>query len=156
MQLAAQIVNVNEYDLKAPPDDFVAAIGALADRTERAGHVGVLEYRFYVDATAETAGAVIVYADSETEPASRRKHGDWPEPHGDSKRHYLVSQTEAYAQNLRVIEAREPHFIAIAGDLVESGGEQRDWDEFWRHNAGELGNVASTVPSALVAYSRMP
>ena len=28
-----------------------------------------------------------------------------------------------------------PDFVAIAGDLVESGGEQRDWDEFWSHNA---------------------
>ncbi|MEJ2299837.1 MAG: metallophosphoesterase [Woeseiaceae bacterium] len=25
--------------------------------------------------------------------------------------------------------------MAIAGDLVQSGGEQRDWDEFWRHIA---------------------
>jgi len=25
--------------------------------------------------------------------------------------------------------------VAIAGDLVQSGGEQRDWDEFWAHNS---------------------
>ena len=31
-----------------------------------------------------------------------------------------------YGENLAVIAARRPDFIAIAGDLVESGGEQRD------------------------------
>lgn len=36
--------------------------------------------------------------------------------------------------------------ILIPGDLVETGGEQRDWDEFWRHNAGNYGKLAcSTV-----------
>jgi hypothetical protein len=35
--------------------------------------------------------------------------------------------------------------MAISGDLVESGGEQRDWDEFWRHHAGEFGSLAAGV-----------
>jgi len=46
-----------------------------------------------------------------------------------------VDQTTGYAQNLRVIQQRNPAFVAIAGDLVQSGGEQRDWDEFWSQNA---------------------
>jgi hypothetical protein len=42
--------------------------------------------------------------------------------------------------------SRRPDFIAIAGDLVETGGEQRDWDEFWRHNAGDFGTLAGAIP----------
>jgi hypothetical protein len=77
----------------------------------------------------------IVYADSETEPESTGKHSRWPgiDP-STLKRRYLLDQTTGYAQNLKVIAARKPAFVAIAGDLVQSGGEQRDWDEFWRHN----------------------
>jgi hypothetical protein len=77
----------------------------------------------------------IVYADSETEPESTGKHSHWPGTAPSTfKRRYLVDQTTGYAQNLKVIAARKPAFVAIAGDLVQSGGEQRDWDEFWRHN----------------------
>ncbi len=89
----------------------------------------------------------IVYADSETEPESDEKTARWKDPkRQDEKRLYLVDQTAGYRENLRFIASRGPAFIAIVGDLVESGGEQRDWDEFWRHNAGALGEVASRFP----------
>jgi Calcineurin-like phosphoesterase len=88
----------------------------------------------------------MVYADSETEPESTGKKANWPEPFGEKKRVYLVDQTDGYRRNLEFIESRKPDFIAIAGDLVETGGEQRDWDEFWRHNAGEWNDIASTIP----------
>ncbi len=65
-------------------------------------------------------------------------------PEGIQK--YLVDQTTGYRENLKVIESRQPDFVLVTGDLVESGGEQRDWDEFWRHNAGDLGRIASAVP----------
>lgn len=77
-----------------------------------------------------------VYADSETEPESSGEHVVWPsfaEPDSNERR-YPANQTEGYAANLAVIAANSPDFVAIAGDLVESGGEQRDWDEFWRLN----------------------
>jgi len=78
----------------------------------------------------------IVYADSETEPESSGKHAAWPGiGAATQERKYLVDQTTGYAQNLKVIQRRRPAFVAIAGDLVQSGGEQRDWDEFWSHNA---------------------
>jgi len=85
----------------------------------------------------------IVYGDSETEPESTGKHALWPggEDHSRARR-YPLDQTTGYARNLKVIQKRQPAFVAIAGDLVQSGGEQRDWDEFWLHNA-EL--AASTV-----------
>jgi len=85
----------------------------------------------------------IVYADSETEPESTGKRTLWPAPGDESStRLYPVDQTTGYAANLEVIEKRAPQFVAIAGDLVESGGEQRDWDEFWRHNAA----LAASTP----------
>ncbi|GLQ75699.1 purple acid phosphatase family protein [Vibrio penaeicida] len=88
----------------------------------------------------------VVYSDSETEPESTGRTRRWSEPFGDFNRQYIVDQTIGYQQNMNVISSRQPNFNAIAGDLVESGNEQRDWDEFWRHNSGELGNVASRVP----------
>lgn len=95
---------------------------------------------------AAEAVRFIVYADCETEPESTGKYADWPAPFTPGKRRYVVDQTEGYRQNLLVIRTREPDFIAIAGDLVETGGEQRDWDEFWRHNSGEFGDIAGTTP----------
>jgi len=85
----------------------------------------------------------VVYGDSETEPESSGEHVAWPEPGAsDSDRRYSADQTAGYTANLAVIAASDPDFVAIAGDLVESGGEQRDWDEFWRHNAA----LAASVP----------
>ncbi len=94
----------------------------------------------------------IVYADCETEPESSTSPPvDWPAPAGskrpDGIKRYLVDQTTGYRENLKVISARKPDFIAIAGDIVEAGGKQRDWDEFWRHNAGEYGSLTSHVPT---------
>lgn len=85
----------------------------------------------------------IVYADSETEPESTGKHVFWQsEQAAGGLRRYPLDQSTGYAENLKVIQDRQPGFVAIAGDLVQSGGEQRDWDEFWLHNAGL---AASTV-----------
>ena len=97
--------------------------------------------------TAKEPIRFIVYADSETEPESTGKHGKWPDKEGKT-RPYLLDQTDGYKNNLAVIQSRKPHFIAIPGDLVESGGEQRDWDEFWRHNTSLDGqeSIASKVP----------
>ncbi len=90
----------------------------------------------------------IAFSDSETEPESTGKRADWADPNRDGKRLYPLDQTDGYAANLAVIASRQPDFIAIAGDLVESGGEQRDWDEFWRHITAENGenSLASRVP----------
>ncbi len=113
-------------------------------------------YRYQVTQDSERAGGsfstlddgeeslrFIVYADSETEPESTGNHTLWPGVEAHMRvRKYPLDQTTGYAQNLKVIEKRRPAFVAIAGDLVESGGEQRDWDEFWLHNAAL---AASTV-----------
>lgn len=89
----------------------------------------------------------VVYADSETEPESSGADVVWPTTDGtNTDRRYLIDQTTGYAANLESIAKSDPDFVAIAGDLVESGGEQRDWDEFWRHNAA-LAASAPIVPA---------
>jgi hypothetical protein len=93
---------------------------------------------------ADSRVRIIAYADSETEPESTGKKVAWPGVEQDSadQRLYLVDQTTGYEENLKVIASRNPDLVAIAGDLVQFGGEQRDWDEFWRHNE----NLAASVP----------
>ena len=93
----------------------------------------------------------LVYSDPETEPESSTKPPvGWPVPSGSSRpagiTTYLANQTDGYRENLKVMASREPDFIVIPGDLVETAGEQRDWDEFWRHNAGEYGRIAASAP----------
>ena len=102
------------------------------------------QFRTAPDATASVR--FVVYADCETEPESTGTAADWAEPFGDLERKYIVDQTEGYRQNIKVIGSREPDFIAIAGDIVEKGGRQRDWDEFWRHNSGAINDIAGTIP----------
>jgi len=90
----------------------------------------------------------IVYADSETEPESTGKFTRWDDPLSNRSRRYLIDQTQGYKNNLSVIKSRNPDLILIAGDLVQSGGEQRDWDEFWKHNTNEDGerSLAGKIP----------
>jgi hypothetical protein len=67
---------------------------------------------------------------------------------------YPVDRATGYRMNLALIADRaaeslragNPVLGCIAGDLVEHGGMQRDWDQFWLHNAGSLGTLASRVP----------
>ncbi len=94
---------------------------------------------------------LVVYSDSETEPeSSTAPPVDWPVGPGSNRpeglTRYVTDQTTGYRENLKVMESRQPDLILVTGDLVESGGEQRDWDEFWKHNAGEYGTIASFVP----------
>ena len=117
-------------------------------------------YRYLVTQDTEQAGGsfttlddgkkplrFIVYGDSETEPESSGKHALWPSAkRPDRIRKYPLDQTTGYAQNLKVIQQRQPAFVAIAGDLVQSGGEQRDWDEFWLYNA-QLAATTVLLPS---------
>jgi hypothetical protein len=102
---------------------------------------------FRTPATGRARYRFVAYGDSETEPESTGNPAAWPSAQ-DSKRRYLVDQTTGYQANLDVILSRRPDAILIAGDLVESGGEQRDWDEFWKMNTRRDGSrsVASQIP----------
>jgi len=111
-----------------------------------------------------TGGGVrlFLYADSDAQPESRNSRVDWPPstsmPGGPRPRwvrdQYLADETTGYRMNLALIASRaaeslragNPVLASIVGDLVANGGEQRDWDEFWRHNAGMFGSLGSRVP----------
>ncbi len=93
----------------------------------------------------------VVYSDSETEPESSTSPPvEWPAPPNSNRppeiTRYLADQTVGYRENCRFMASRNPDFILLTGDLVETGGEQRDWDEFWRHNSGDYGEIAASVP----------
>lgn len=74
-----QIVNVNEYELRASADEFVAAISALAQRTEAEGEPGVLRYSFHVNRSEGVAAATIIYRDAEAWLEHHRLAYEWPE-----------------------------------------------------------------------------
>jgi hypothetical protein len=101
---------------------------------------------------------LFVYSDPETEPESATTRVAWAASAGATRPAwvgglYPATQTVGYSQNLAIVAARaaeaqaagRPSVIALPGDLVESGGEQRDWDEFWRHSAGPFGSVAAST-----------
>ncbi len=107
--------------------------------------------QFRTSPNADQPIRFMVFADSETEPESSMSGPiDWPRgedsnrPEGMTK--YLVDQTIGFQKNLLIMADRQPNFVCISGDLVESGGEQRDWDEFWRHLSGKYGRIGSSVP----------
>jgi hypothetical protein len=77
----------------------------------------------------------VAYSDCETEPESRGTKVHWEDPaHPGRPREYLVDQDSGYRANLAEIARAQPDFVVVPGDLVETGGEQRDWDEFWLCN----------------------
>ena len=84
---------------------------------------------------------LIAFADSETEPESTGNPARWG-TENEPKRRYLVDQTDGFRAHLAAIADRRPDALLIAGDLVESGGEQRDWDEFWK----QTGRLAGSIP----------
>ena len=59
---------------------------------------------------------------------------------------YLLTEDEGYWHNLQVIASRAPDFIVMPGDLVQGGGYQPGWDEFFRYTAGERGRLLSRRP----------
>jgi hypothetical protein len=110
------------------------------------------------------------YADAKAQPDSRKIRAEWlpsvslpggPRPGWVGGR-YPVERTVAYRTNLALIATRaaeslragNPVVASIVGDLVASGGEQRHWDEFWRHNAGTLGTLAARVPLVIAPGDR--
>ncbi len=77
--LSAQVVQVTHYNLVQSRDAFIAAIQALAKRTEAEGHPGVLGYKFFANTKTETAGAVITYADANAWFAHHQLAYQWEE-----------------------------------------------------------------------------
>lgn len=86
----------------------------------------------------------IAMSDSETDPRGNFARQAWPvgrlaegslaRPAGLNN--YVMTETQGYNANLAIVDARDPDFIVMPGDLVQGGGYQHAWDQFFRHNAG--------------------
>ncbi|MFC3199446.1 metallophosphoesterase [Parapedobacter deserti] len=91
----------------------------------------------------------IALADSETDPEGRQTKRPWSvgaQAPGSSGRpagvtNYLLTETEGLIANLRHVKSEQPDFVMIAGDIVQGGGYQRAWDEFFFHTAGKFDDV---------------
>ena len=59
---------------------------------------------------------------------------------------YALTETEGYQNNLAIVNSRDPDFLLMPGDLVQGGGYQPGWDEFFRHTAGEFDSGLSEYP----------
>ncbi|WP_199326247.1 purple acid phosphatase family protein [Nostoc parmelioides] len=114
----------------------------------------------------------IAMSDSETEPLGRSTRREWqpgalapgsaPRPEligsrwadtfgtsgsgGSQTLRYALTENEGYRNNLAIVNSRNPDFLMMPGDLVQGGGYQPGWDEFFRHNAGEFDSVLSQYP----------
>lgn len=110
----------------------------------------------------------IAFSDSETQPFGRVNRRDWqqgalatgsaerPDPVNSqwaetfgttgSRLLYALTEKEGYENNLEVVNSRNPDFLMMPGDLVQGGGYQPGWDEFFRHNAGEFDSGLSQYP----------
>ncbi|MFQ3587971.1 MAG: metallophosphoesterase [Fimbriimonadaceae bacterium] len=97
---------------------------------------------------------VIAFADSETDPEGRTTFRRWvpgaqhPESTGRPADipNYLLTETAGFRENLRIIGSRRPDLLLIAGDIVQGGGYQRAWDEFFFHTAGPWDTILSRIP----------
>lgn len=117
---------------------------------------------------------IIAFSDSETEPRGRVEKREWelnpesgyatgsaqrPGPgspwadkHGSTVRYgeftlrYPLDQDRAMRENVHWIEQARPDLVLVAGDLVQGGGYQPGWDEFFGYVAGEHGDLASRTP----------
>lgn len=113
----------------------------------------------------------VAFSDSETEPRGRVNRRDWQQGaletesldrpsaeeslwaetigvRGD-RLNYPLTENVGYRENLEIINSRDPDFLVMPGDLMQGGGYQPGWDEFFRHNAGEF-------DSGLSEYALLP
>ncbi|MGK7954553.1 MAG: 5'-nucleotidase C-terminal domain-containing protein [Crocosphaera sp.] len=128
------------------------------------------ESRFETAPTAEDWDEIrfVVFSDSETEPRGRVNRRDWQQgaleedslPRPDTENslwaetfgvrgdrlNYPLTENVGYRNNLEIINSREPDFMMMPGDLIQGGGYQPAWDEFFRHNAGEFDSGLSEYP----------
>lgn len=128
------------------------------------------ESSFETAPTAEDWDTIrfVVLSDSETEPRGRVNRRDWQQgaleedslsrPNavdslwaetigvsGD-RLNYPLTENIGYRNNLEIINERDPDFMVMPGDLIQGGGYQPAWDEFFRHNAGEFDSGLSEYP----------
>lgn len=107
----------------------------------------------------------VAMSDSETDPRGDSARQGWPvssagvapgslsRPTGLTT--YVMTETQGYNHNIAIVESRNPDFIVMPGDLVQGGGYQAAWDQFFRHNAGTAtGNRMGETPVGQPLSSR--
>ena len=114
------------------------------------------QFRTAPSATDWESIRFVALSDAETEPRGRTRQRDWAAgvqapgsagrpaswPKDSSGRDlYVRTENRGYRDNLQIIDQRDPDFVITPGDLVQGGGYQLGWDEFFRHNAGEFDDV---------------
>lgn len=125
-------------------------------------------------ADAWTRVRFVAMADAETEPRGRVTFREWAPGAGGTARpdaassawatrfgtaslggttvlRYAMTETDGFTRNLRIVDGRSPDFVLMPGDLVQGAGYQPAWDEFFRHTAGEFGDLFTRVP-VIAAY----
>jgi hypothetical protein len=103
----------------------------------------------------------IAMSDSETEPRGNTNRRDWAPgvqaptsvgrpanipADGSGRALYPLTETSGYRNNMEIVNSRNADFVVMPGDLVQGGGYQPGWDEFWRHNAGEYDTSFTNKP----------
>jgi hypothetical protein len=114
----------------------------------------------------------VAMSDAETEPLGRVQRREWapgalaagslPRPDATSSAwqqafgsrnlsgvrvlNYALTEDEGYRRNLEIVRSRNVDFMVTPGDLVQGGGYQPGWDEFFRQNAGVVGSGLSSTP----------
>lgn len=83
---------------------------------------------------------IIAFSDSETEPAVRRETV--------RNKPYPLTHDQGFAANVKAVLGRKPDLLLMAGDLVQHGGEQEDWERFFAHVNGDSArsSLAGQVP----------
>lgn len=117
---------------------------------------------------------IVAFADSETEPRGRVERREWEisfknpyvkgslerpgkdslwdKKFGNKNRYgrfnlrYPLTQDEALKQNVSHIIKSKPNLMLVAGDLVQGGGYQASWDEYFRYFAGDVSKLGSKIP----------
>jgi hypothetical protein len=144
---------------------------------QQGGETVTRSFRTAPTATGWTSLRFIAMSDSETEPRGRVTYREWAPGAGGDQRpaatsttasawarrfgtatlggvsvlRYALTETEGYTRNLQIVDSRSPDFLLMPGDLVQGSGYQPGWDEFFRHGAGEFGDILTRIP-LIAAY----
>ncbi|MEO1035404.1 MAG: fibronectin type III domain-containing protein [Pseudomonadota bacterium] len=124
-----------------------ATFSATLATAPTASHWQDIRAAILSDSETEPRGAVQTrdWTEGPQAPGSLGRPADWPVD-GSNRQVYMLNQQDGYAQNLRIIDERQPDMVIMPGDLVQGGGYQFGWDEFFRHNAGEFDDVLTKRP----------
>ena len=115
---------------------------------------------------------VIAMGDSETEPRGRVRYREWeqtrelgegsePRPvqgsaydtrfgggerNGSYALNYMLTEDQGQYYNNLIVEQQAPDLLLMPGDLVERGSSQTHWDDYFRHFAGDQGQLLDSIP----------